>query len=131
MRVRIRTRRLEVSPDGRADLERRLRLLLGRDSVGIELADVLLESRPADQPTAPAGGQTSERDRDEIRCRIRTRLREGDALEVDDQAPDLDDAVFAAVWRLQHRLHRVRLQGARGEPDDERHRLPRSERGTL
>lgn len=101
MQLRIRARDLELPPETLMAVERRIRLALGRHAPGIERAW-----------TALSPG------REGARCRIRARLREGEPLVSEDEAPDLLDAATTAARRLALRLERRRalrsdIDGAR------------------
>lgn len=94
MQLRIRARKLDLAPETRRLLDRKLRLLLGRHAPGIACAAVTLA------PGATRGGSGSRC------CRIHLRLRGGARLVVEDEAEDLLAALAGAVWRLEHRLGR-------------------------
>ena len=94
MQLRIGARSLDVSPETRRGLRRRLRLALGRHAGRIATTEVTI---------SPGGGATGGRAR---RCRIDVRLHEGARLTVEDHADDLPGAASAALWRLAHRLER-------------------------
>jgi len=96
VKLRIVDRDLDLAPTTRQELERRLRLALGRHAAGVAAARVTLaEAEPVRAIAEPA-----------VRCRIRARLRRGESLVFEEQAPDARAALAAAAWRLAHRLDR-------------------------
>lgn len=96
MQLRIRAQNLDVPPEMRHAIERKLRLTLGRHASAIKVARITL------LPAAPVGGNQA------CRCRIRVRLRQGMSLAVEDHAEDPHAAAAAAAWQLEQRLNRQR-----------------------
>ena len=94
MQLRIRARDLDLPPETRRGVDRRLRLAVGRHVARIAVARVTLSPRPE-----PGGA-------DGVCCRIHVRFREGRKLVVEDLSEDALAAATRAAWRLEHRLDR-------------------------
>lgn len=100
MQLRVRAAPLALSADTREAIERNLRLALGRHVGGIDTVRVSLSTDPS-LPTS--------------RCRVRVRLRDGERLDVEEQAADPQGAAAAAAWRIEHRVRRHHAVRVRGE----------------
>lgn len=96
MQLRIRARDLDLPPETRRGVERRLRLAVGRHVARVQVARVTLSSRP--EPGSAEG----------VFCRIHVRFRDRAKLVVEDRSEDALDAATRAAWRLEHRLDRER-----------------------
>jgi len=94
VQLRIRAYQTEISAETRAAIERKVRLALGRQAAGIELAQLTLS------PGLPQSLGS--------RCRLRVRLRRGGSLMVEDHAEDPRSAAAAVAERVEHRLERER-----------------------
>ena len=101
MEMRIQVQNLELNDDVRERVERRLRLALGRHLARIVSARITLQGEPAEEATGAS-------------CRVRLRLRQGPALEVEERAGDVLSAAAEAAWRLEHRLDRERSLATAG-----------------
>ncbi len=88
MRLRIRQRDLDLAPDVRAQVERRVRLAVGRHGAGVSQAEILL------CPSPTAG----------CHCQIDLQLEDGDTVRVEDRGETAQAATTSAAWRLQRRL---------------------------
>jgi len=100
MQIAIRTRALDLGPRERAGIERRLRLALGTHAGRIADARVTLVGAEA---PPEAGRRGRERP---ARCRVAARFLDESRLVVDERGADLEAALAAAFWRLDHRLRR-------------------------
>jgi hypothetical protein len=101
--------RLIGSPVGddsadRGTVERRVRLVVGRRAAGVSQVEVVLSrSTPSMSGARDASAQR-------LRCRIRTRLADGELIVVEESGPTTEAALDAALWRLDHRLARPRAR---------------------
>ena len=102
MELRIQAPHVELEPEIRERIERRVRLALGRHSARLASARVALSVEPSE------GGERS------AHCRIRLRLRRGETLEIEEGGADLLEAAAQAAWRAEHRLDRERSLSTRG-----------------
>ncbi len=100
--MRVRVIGMPVGADSLrpGSVERRIRLVVGRRAAGISQVEVVLAR--FDPPTHGAR-QTS---RHQLRCRVRARLADGELIVVEETGPTTDEALEAAMWRLEHRLDR-------------------------
>ena len=93
MQLRIRARSIDLQPETRAAIERRLRLAVGRFSPGIVKLQLTLSALPNSSEQSPGN-----------HCRIDVHLGRGKSLTIEDEGMSPQAAAAAATWRLQHRL---------------------------
>ncbi len=88
MRLKIRHRDLDLAPDVRSRVERRVRLAVGRHGAGVNQAEILLFPSPSQG----------------CHCQIELQLEGGDKVSVEDRGETPQAATTSAAWRLQRRL---------------------------
>ena len=89
MQIRSRIGSVALGPTARRDLERKVRLMLGRHAATIERVDLALAGDPEAQS---------------VRCRIRITTRHDDGFASEGHGDDPPTAVRAATQRALHRL---------------------------
>jgi len=93
MKLRMRAAGFELNPETRRSVERHVRLALGRHAP--DIAEVRVGLARGAEPRC-----------DVTRCRIRLRLREGEAIRVEDLGKDPYESATRACWRAALRLNR-------------------------